>query len=271
MVFDKHLREELKRREVYRYHSEFSCGVGMDLERDYDKATRDKNFIISWILCGEGEYTEDGMVYPLRDGCVCMRRPGREYLMRLRVRGGVRLFLNIPQDTYPTFVRMLPELEGLPPVWDCPFERTKVEGFFKLYDEFDQVSSLELHRLFPEVVQYLLDMTGIQKNREKNPLLLGKRMLEENRSLSVEEIAARCGMKYNTFRKQITEELGMSPGQYRIRKRIAAACRLLSDGVSVGGTAVRLGYADVYSFTHQFTSVMGVSPSGFREKIGDKE
>ena len=266
-MLEKRVLEMLERRKVDVQRIGYQCGVGTVLEQwQYDGAMRNRNFVISWFLLGEGSYRENGENYTLTDACVCMRRPGHAYTMELQTRDSIRLYLTIPQDTYPAIVRIIPELEGLPPVWNCPFDRDLAEEFCALYDHLTEISSMELHTALPKMIQYILRLTGIQKNRESDPLALAKRMLEENWLLPLEEIAVRCGMKYNTFRKRFTEAYSTSPGQYRIRRRVEEGCRLLTRGMSVGKTAVLLGYADVYSFTHQFTAVMGMPPGRYQEE-----
>lgn len=270
-MLEKRIMDMLELRKAAVNRNGYQCGVGTVLEHwPYDNAIRDRNYVISWILQGDGSYRESGVKYILTDACVCMRRPGRDYLMELPNSDGIRLYLTIPQDTYPAIVRMIPELEQIPPVWDRPCDRELVAEFCALYDHLAEISSMELHTALPKLIQYILRLTGIQKKRESDPLALAKGMLEENWLLPLEEIAGRCGMKYNTFRKRFAEAYGSSPGQYRIRRRVEEGCRLLAGGMSVGKTAVRLGYADVYSFTHQFTAVMDMPPGRYQQEKAGK-
>lgn len=255
---------KLEHRTAIVVRSDFTCGVGTELSGLAERGLHDKNFVISWILRGEGTYRENGTDHALTDGCICMRRPGREYVMELEKYGGLRLFLTIPMDTYPALCRLIPELDDSPPVWKMPITRDdtreEIESFCTLYDHMEQVSSLEIYKLLPEMIQYILRLTGIQQEREKDPLSLAKSILAENWSLSLTAIAERCGMNYNTFRKQFTETYGVSPGRYRIQQRILEGSKLMAGGMSVARAAMRLGYPDVYSFTHQFTTVMGMPP-----------
>ncbi len=245
----------------------FGCGIGTVVEAPaYTNRTQKYNFVITWILKGSGKYTEDGQVYSLHDGCVCMRRPDRDYRLELAPEAGVRPYLTIPQTVYPSLTCLIPELESLPPVWDMPYNDACFEEFLALFDRIDTLSSLELYNAFPAMVHYILRISGIEKNRAHNPLLHGRILLEEKTSLSVAEIAERCGMNYNTFRKQFSKTFGVPPAQYRIRHRITSAKQLLEIGLPVGEIAASLGYPDIYSFTHQFTSVTGQSPTEFRNE-----
>lgn len=260
---EKSLLGELHSRTTIVMRSGFTCGVGMDIDLFTNNGLHDKNYVLSWILFGEGTYRENGSTYPLADAHVCMRRPGREYVMELNRHGGLRLFLTIPSDTYPALCRLLPEIEDLAPVWQIGLDRKLIEDFCALYDHMEQLTSWEIYTILPEMIQYILHLTGIQYAREKDPYSLAKMILSENWSLPLAEIAERCGVKYNTFRRQFAQVYGMSPGQYRIRQRITEGCRLLAMGVSVSRVAARLGYPDVYNFTHQFTAVMGIPPAKY--------
>ena len=245
----------------------FGCGIGTVVEDPaYTNRTQKYTFVISWILRGSGKYTEDGQVYTLRDGCVCMRRPDRDYRLELRQENGIRLFLTFPQNAYPTLLWLIPELASLPPVWDLPYNDACFEEFLAVYDRVAELSSLELYNAMPALIHYILRITGIEKSRAQDSLLRARLLLEENTALSASEIAARCGMNYNTFRKQFAKNFGVSPVQYRIRHRITMAKQFLEAGLPVGEIAVSLGYPDIYSFTHQFTAITGVSPTEYRNR-----
>ena len=244
----------------------FACGIGTVVEKPvYTSQTQNYDFVISWILKGSGTFTENGKEYLLHDGCVCMRRPDRDY--RLELKGsGIRNYLALPQSVYPALVCLIPELETLDPVWNLAYDDACYEEFVSVYDRFSELSSIELYRALPTVIHYILHVTGIEKSRAYNPLLHGRILLEENTSLSIEEIAARCGMNYHTFRKHFTKSFGISPVKYRIRHKITLAKQFLEAGLSVGEIADSLGYPDIYSFTHQFTAVTGLSPTEFRNE-----
>ncbi|MCZ7648071.1 MAG: AraC family transcriptional regulator [Planctomycetota bacterium] len=94
------------------------------------------------------------------------------------------------------------------------------------------------------------------------------RMLEQSADgrEPLEEIARDLGLSYATFRKHFREELGVSPGTYRIRQRIQRACRLLPQH-SVKCVAAELGYPDPFTFSSQFKAAMGVSPQGFQKRL----
>ena len=246
----------------------FGCGIGTAVQNPvYTNSIQNYQFVISWILKGKGKYTEDGRVYALHDACVCMRRPDRDYRMELEPESGLRLYLSLSNEIYSSLSYLIPELSTLPPVWDLPFHESYAEEFLAISERIAELSSLELYHTLPAIIRYILRITGIEKSRAHDPILRARLLLEENSTLSAEEIAKQCGINYNTFRKQFKKAFGLSPVQYRIQHKITVAKQLLAEGLPVGEIAATLGYPDIYSFTHQFTTVTGQSPSDFRSLI----
>ena len=117
----------------------------------------------------------------------------------------------------------------------------------------------------PTICHYILAVSGIAESRKTQPLYKARTILSDPRDIrSLEEIAAECGIGYHTFRRRFAELFGESPGRFRIRCRIDAACTYLLAGEQIGVIAEKLGYSDVYSFTHQFKQEKGVPPSVYR-------
>lgn len=87
---------------------------------------------------------------------------------------------------------------------------------------------------------------------------LGKR-------LDMEKLAASHGLSYERFRKVFRDRVGVSPGEYRIRRRIDRARVLIAqERMTNAQAAYELGYPDPFSFSKQFKQVVGVSPNVFR-------
>lgn len=246
----------------------FGCGIGTAVQNPvYTNSIQNYQFVISWILKGKGKYTEDGRVYALHDACVCMRRPDRDYRLELEPESGIRLYLILTNEIYSSLSYLIPELSSLPPVWDLPYNESYYEEFLAIYERIAELSSLELYHSLPAIIHYILRITGIENSRAHDPILRARLLLEENTALSAEQIAEQCEINYNTFRKQFKKSFGLSPVQYRIQHRIAVAKQLLAEGLPVGEIATSLGYPDIYTFTHQFTTITNQSPTDFRRRI----
>jgi len=262
-IFDQMI---LGRRNLFK--GGFGCGIGTAVMCPvYTNSIQNYQFVISWILKGDGKYTEGGRTYKLHDGCVCMRRPDRDYRMELTAESGLRLYLSLSNEIYSSLSYLIPELSSLPPIWDLPFHDSYLEEFLAICDRISELSSLELYHSLPAIIHYILRITGIENSRAHDPILRARLLLEENTSISAEQVAAQCGINYNTFRKQFKKAFGLSPVQYRIQHKITVAKQLLAEGLPVGEIAASLGYPDIYSFTHQFTTITNQSPTDFRKRI----
>lgn len=250
------------------------CGCGVGRKVICKRQTNDNmnhNVTLTWFLKGGGRLVQDGREYIVHDNSVCLRNSEIPFKMDITDDEGPRLFVSISLELFQLLYLLIPELKQMPPVWECPFSQETFDAFFTFYDHMKQISSVELYQVIPDLVRYILLVTGIQQRRNKVPLETGRRFLEENQALSLAEIAEKCGMTYHTFRRQFTETFGIAPGQYRIRKRIEMAALYMKRGKTVSETAELLGYADIYTFSHQFTAVMGISPVKYQKELDEEK
>jgi AraC family transcriptional regulator of arabinose operon len=81
--------------------------------------------------------------------------------------------------------------------------------------------------------------------------------------LEMAEVARSLGVAYPTFRRRFREAMGVSPGAYRVRRRLEQARYLLLDK-SVKEVAAELGYSDPFTFSAQFKGHFGLSPQRFQ-------
>ncbi|MBN8215547.1 MAG: helix-turn-helix transcriptional regulator [Spirochaetes bacterium] len=87
--------------------------------------------------------------------------------------------------------------------------------------------------------------------------------LEEN--LSMRQLSRRLGLDYDLFRKRFKAATGMAPKEFRLRKKLAAAAAMLTEGdTSVSSVSEALGYPDVFCFSRQFKAHFHSTPSEYR-------
>ena len=85
--------------------------------------------------------------------------------------------------------------------------------------------------------------------------------------LPLERIAKRLGLGYESFRKEFRDRMGVSPGDYRIRRRIDRARELLvATADPVNAIAETLGYPNPSVFSLQFKREVGISPEHYRRR-----
>lgn len=92
--------------------------------------------------------------------------------------------------------------------------------------------------------------------------------LHLNRPLRVAELAALAHWSPSHFKARFREHTGYGCIDYFIRLRVHAACQLLdTTTLDIQSVAAQVGYADPLWFSKAFKSIIGLSPSAYRQKI----
>lgn len=91
--------------------------------------------------------------------------------------------------------------------------------------------------------------------------------IEQNyqRDISIEEIAAVCGLNRSYFGKVFRDSVGESPQTYLLHYRMARAAQLLKETrLPIGEIARQVSYDNQMHFSRAFKNVHGVSPREYR-------
>lgn len=88
--------------------------------------------------------------------------------------------------------------------------------------------------------------------------------MQFNHGISKEDSIFKRQLKGNQFTFQ-TGLRWISPQQYRLRCKIENAEQLLSMGHQCSEVADLLGYPDLYTFSHQFKLLTGMTPKEYRK------
>ena len=98
---------------------------------------------------------------------------------------------------------------------------------------------------------------------ERAKLILGA---ELDKPLDMPAVAAKLGMGYEAFRKKFAADCGVSPLEYRIRRRLEKADNLLlHSDLSVKEVSQALGYPNDSDFIRQYRSRRHIPPGDFRK------
>ena len=88
-----------------------------------------------------------------------------------------------------------------------------------------------------------------------------------DKDISMEQLAALCGISYSYFKKIFVKRFSQSPKKYIIGLKINNACELLkSETYTVSQISDMCGFSDIYFFSRQFKDYMGLSPTTFIKK-----
>ncbi len=80
-----------------------------------------------------------------------------------------------------------------------------------------------------------------------------------------ESVAGECGVSLRTLRERFRRLCGTPLHHYAVTRRLARARGLLGDtDMPIKAVAHELGYEDVYYFTRQFRTHVGVTPGQYR-------
>jgi transcriptional regulator GlxA family with amidase domain len=91
--------------------------------------------------------------------------------------------------------------------------------------------------------------------------------IEDNlaESLTVRQMAARCGMSERTFNRRFREQTGTTPLQWLLRARVRRAQYLLEHtGHGIDRIARQAGFGSPTAFRERFRRVTGVAPHAYR-------
>ncbi|GHF82543.1 AraC family transcriptional regulator [Kitasatospora xanthocidica] len=117
-------------------------------------------------------------------------------------------------------------------------------------------------------LQYAATPEPARADESLAPLLewAGQRLGER---LTVDELAARAGVSGRTLARRFTEQLGTSPGQWLLARRIDAARALLErTDLPVEAVATRVGLASAVNLRRRFRTAVGTTPGAYRRTFG---
>jgi len=148
-----------------------------------------------------------------------------------------------------------------------------VRQFQQITTELVDPTPLSLQGTMVRVIELILTIHQMSRPEaevgEEDLIAKACRMLETNLAarLDMESVAAQLGLGYHHFRRIFRQQLGVSPGQYRIYCRLQRArLMLMHEHKSMAEVANELGYADPFVFSKQFKKVVGQPPSQFLGK-----
>ncbi|MFV2171969.1 GlxA family transcriptional regulator [Actinomadura sp. LOL_011] len=88
--------------------------------------------------------------------------------------------------------------------------------------------------------------------------------------LTLDRLAERAGLSSRTLTRRFTEQLGTSPGQWLLGRRLDAARVLLEQtDLPVEAIATRVGLASAVNLRRHFRAHVGTTPGAYRRTFGE--
>lgn len=228
------------------------------------------SYMISFVYAGTGHYVDDTFQQrPVKPGDAIIVVPGHPH------------WFGPPPGA--TWSEIFVAFEG--PI----FATLAATGVFDVEDPVRPVASLEAwyerlrdfverpRRPDPtgreleilELTELLVAIRGAE-DKEQTPSSIrhARQVLADDLTakLNLNDVAADSGLSYETFRKLFRQTTGVSPGAYRLARRVEAAKTLLSTTTMTHtAIAAALGFADENHFAKRFRDRVGVSPKSYRK------
>ena len=208
-----------------------------------------------YIVSGEGKIVDDrsGRQYPFFPGCFIQWIPDDPHT---RIVPPNTLYVDkyfvFPAEFYWIFQKMgLTSPEH--PVVELGLRAEIAAGYDEIIRELQYQSELRLPLTIEKAFSFVLNLLEADFQEK----------------CSIPSLARSMKMSHTSFRRIFARFYKMSPMEYRIRRKIEKIQLLLStQDLRLKEVADRFGYADVYTFSHQFKKVTGISPADFRKQNG---
>lgn len=149
----------------------------------------------------------------------------------------------------------------------------KVQRFDTILQRMKTANELQLLKLQLEILNLLSDLNSLEAIRRTSSYeeeiveFACKRIMSDLCARTpFPELLQGIGISYSRLRSIFRKHMGVSPGTYKIQRRIDHACTLLATSTSsIQQIAAELGYNDQFAFSAQFKKVTGITPNKFRK------
>ena len=86
-------------------------------------------------------------------------------------------------------------------------------------------------------------------------------------TITAEKLVSLCGISYSYIKRIFALKFNISPKRYILQLKMNYACDLLRHGEhTISQISEICGYSDIYTFSHQFKTEFGLSPTDFIKK-----
>ncbi len=235
---------------------------------DYDPPM----YSLCYIVSGHGTYSDNSGTYRLTAGTYFQRMPGNTHSTHIDDgEPWIECFIDFGTALYGTLCRM-GMIDRCCPCGTAGINRSIVEAVADFRRLLESCEQDELRLIMPRLLdlhqRIIISKTaqtgsGDQAVVSRISQILGKDL---DCRLDIRMICRDNGWGYEKMRKLFKVSMGISPAQYRLRRRLDEARRLLLTHreMPINEIAAILGYTNVYEFSAQFKKFTGLPPGKFR-------
>lgn len=252
--------------------SEVSCGfVKLTSNASRTFLAHENYYGLLLILRGEGKLTtKNNQHYDLRPGHVIQVYRHSGHVLKSQTKNWLEASLSIDHELIERFM----SINGLDinqAVLNPKVSNALIHQFESIYNALMLTSRTQLPSVAIRIQQLILQIHhlsqasptqgGVHRQLEQACILL-----EDSRHFldSIDDIAMQLGMDTRQLRYLFKKHLKESPGQFRLKHKMAAAVAMLAQKqYTVAQIAQELGYSDPFTFSRQFKIYYGQAPTQY--------
>ncbi len=246
------------------------CGV-QELDSRHQEAFRTLQYALVYLERGDGEYrTAVGDTYRLTAGSVFQRFPGQPHFVSYHG-PACQCYLALPAQC-GEIMQLTGVVDPARPVFELADTADLLDRWLALRDRLRDAPEAELPEVLLQMQSFALELHRRAASQRLPPprwLTEARRRLgaDFEQPLRLPELARELGLGYSRFRQQFHRLTGVSPGEYRLARRLERAMSLLGqEELRLKEIASRLGFHDEFAFSAQFKRLSGQSPTAFRRQ-----
>lgn len=251
--------------------AQFRCGIVRNVAGYAEQHFVTPQYAVVYVISGRGRYTDHaGRGFELAAGDLYQRFPSRVHDVTWNT-ACERAYLAVPCQCFE-LLELTGAVAASRPVLHAGGGSAWVRAFEQLRATMQACADDSFGTLLPACLEFLLKLLGSAGARgPSDPIRRAAQLLSQDLAghQRLPQIARSVGLGYAAFRKRFTQEQGISPREYRIRRRLERAMALLTgERLRMKEIAARLGFADEYAFSAQFRKHVGLAPTAFRRSHG---
>ena len=229
-------------------------------------------FALIIILRGEGTlYDENGQKFNLKAGMCFKRVPGKAETLSIKDNSKwTEFFIEIGPALYQA-LRSMRLIDTKPLCENIEIDIDFFNKLMRLKEQFKNIDERALPHMVGDFTKILTECQqrcsryGEDKENELVDTACNFLSSDFGKECDIKAFCRKQGVGYESFRKIFKNQIGVSPWQYRIRRKLDLACALLRDPqMQINEIAQELGYSSAYDFSAQFKKYFKVSPANYR-------
>ena len=249
-------------------------GIGFSLKAGGDdgRSAGLQHYSLSWCLRGHATYDDGAVRQEVVPGTLFQRFPHWPHRLDLGRDGRwAECWLALGPDAYRLLVSYQLVLPSRP-LATLPLDLARIEAIRRARDALRAAREHELPLHLARILALITGLLVDARQQGRDPAGTANdhacNRIAADPLVDLQQVAHESGLGYERFRKRFREKTGMSPGAYRIMRRLDQARMLLGNGdLSIAAIAATLGYSSAFALSNQFTSKIGRSPSHYRRDI----